>query len=145
MAWLWRRTGANVASAAAALLVALGVVAGSGRHAVAQVDGGTVAGLVARLKPAEIRKLFFDGRPFTSSTTSGNTAWTMTFRPDGTMTREVTRGAGQSGNGTWKASREGFCTRWEGADEERCFIVASRVDGRHAIILNTATVAVWQR
>ena len=40
-----------------------------------------------RMPPSDIQATFFNGKPFTASTTSG-TQFKMTFTPDGKMTRQ---------------------------------------------------------
>ena len=66
-----------------------------------------------KLTPKEIQTEFFDGKPFTAATTSG-TKFKMTFATDGKVMREPQDKAGQKGEGTWKLSKEGFCTSWTG-------------------------------
>src|SRR5256714_7063753 len=71
-----------------------------------------VALAAAKLTPKEIQTEFFDGKAFTAATTSG-TKFKMTFAPDGKVIREPQDKAGQKGEGTWKLSKEGFCTTWQ--------------------------------
>src|ERR1043165_7358320 len=64
-----------------------------------------------KLTPKEIQTEFFDGKTFTAATTSG-TKFKMTFTADGKVTREPQDKAGAKGEGSWKLSKEGFCTSW---------------------------------
>ena len=58
------------------------------------------------MTPNDIRATFFNGQPFTAST-PGGTQFTMTFTPDGKMTREPRAQAGYKNTGTWKLKCEG--------------------------------------
>src|SRR5580698_9017740 len=80
---------------------------------------------VAKLAPADIQTTFFTGQPFTASTTS-NVKFKMTFAADGKMKRQPI-GTGSRGEGTWKLSKDGFCTTWNGA-MSNCFTVAAAGD-----------------
>ena len=64
------------------------------------------------LRPTTFRPTFFDGKPFTSSTPQ-NIKYTMVFTADGKMTREPQGKTGVKGEGTWKLSKDGFCTTWK--------------------------------
>ena len=61
----------------------------------------------------------FNGQPFTSSTPS-NIKFTMVFKADGKVTRKPQGTTGVGGEGTWKLSKDGFCTTWKGGNEN-CF------------------------
>ena len=56
----------------------------------------------------------------------------MTFTADGKMKR-VPVGTGASGEGTWKLSKDGFCTTWEGA-KASCFTVVSAGDNKWSVL-----------
>src|SRR4249919_2562702 len=58
-----------------------------------------------KLAPKEIQSEFFDGKPFTAATTTGN-KFKMTYAPDGKVTREPQDKAGAKGEGTWKLSKD---------------------------------------
>ena len=79
----------------------------------------TTAALAAVLAPNEIQATFFTGQPFTAATPS-NTKFKMVFTPDGKMTREPLAKSGAKGEGTWKLSKDGFCTTWKGS-KANCF------------------------
>ena len=68
-----------------------------------------VALAASKLTPKEIQTEFFDGKAFTAATTSG-TKFKMTFSGDGKVTREPQDKAGAKGEGTWKLSKDGFCS-----------------------------------
>ena len=116
----------------------------------AVVAGVAVAALLSaaalaasKLTPKEIQGEFFDGKPFTAATTSG-TKFKLTFSGDGKVTREPQDKAGQKGEGTWKLSKDGFCTTWKGSPSNCCTIV--NVDkNRWSVVKGAATVAVWSR
>ena len=74
-----------------------------------------------RMPPSDIQATFFNGKPFTASTTSG-TQFKMTFTPDGKMTRQPSGKSGKKSSGTWKLDTSGFCTSWKGA-ETNCYTV----------------------
>src|SRR5882724_11662158 len=76
-----------------------------------------------KLTPKEIQTQFFDGKPFTAATTSG-TKFKLTFTSDGKVTREPQDKAGQKGEGTWKLSKEGFCTQWKGS-ASNCYTIVN--------------------
>jgi hypothetical protein len=71
----------------------------------------TAAPPASRLSPSDIQSTFFNGQPFTASTPS-NVRFTMTFTADGKMKR-LPIGSGSKGEGTWKLSKDGFCTALE--------------------------------
>ena len=72
--------------------------------------------LAAVLAPNEIQATFFTGQPFTSSTLS-NVKFKMVFTADGKMTREpVAKTGGVKREGTWKLTKDGFCTTWKGSN-----------------------------
>src|SRR5215475_2429127 len=75
--------------------------------------------IAAELPPNEIQSTFFTGQPFTSATPS-NVKFKMVFTADGKMTREPAAGTGSKGEGTWKLSKDGFCSTWKGS-KANCF------------------------
>src|SRR5215475_5284028 len=113
--------------------------------------GMLFAAPVGRLAPMDIEKLFFNGKPFTASTTS-NVKFKMIFSPNGTMTRESLAKSGpksgaKSGTkteGTWKLSEDGFCTTWKGS-KENCYRVQPSGANRWAIIVSSQAVAYWSK
>jgi hypothetical protein len=121
--------------------------------------GGTAAVMAApagRLEPKQIEATFFNGKPFTASTTS-NVKFRMTFKPDNTMTRESlgssggksgsktkSKGGGVITEGTWKLSADGFCSTWKGG-KENCYRVHENGTNKWAIVVNTQAVAYWSK
>src|SRR6187397_16860 len=96
----------------------------------AMLAGAAIAALLtgaalaaAKLTPKEIQTEFFTGTPFTAATTSG-TKFKMTFSTDGKVTREPQDKAGQKGEGTWKLSKDGFCTTWKGSPSN-CYTIVN--------------------
>lgn len=97
----------------------------------------------AKLTPKEIQTEFFDGKPFTAATTSG-TKFKLTFSPDGKVTREPQDKAGAKGEGTWKLSKEGFCTQWKGS-ASNCYTIVNVDKNKWSVVKGAATVAVWSK
>jgi hypothetical protein len=96
-----------------------------------------------RLTPSEIQSTFFTGQPFTAATPS-NIAFKMVFTPDGKVTREPVGKSGVKGTGTWKLSKDGFCTTWKGS-KASCFVVAVRGDNKWSVLKGSTVVAVWTK
>jgi hypothetical protein len=97
----------------------------------------------AGLEPNEIQSTFFTGQPFTSSTPT-NVKFKMVFAADGKMTREPVGTAGAKGEGTWKLSKEGFCTTWKGS-KPNCFRIITAGDNKWSVVKGTAAVATWTK
>jgi hypothetical protein len=97
---------------------------------------------IAKLSPSEIEATFFNGQPFTAATPS-NLKFKMTFTPDGKMKRAPVSG-GSKGEGTWKLSKDGFCTLWKGA-KDNCFTVVSAGDNKWSVLKGSAVMATWSK
>jgi len=95
------------------------------------------------MAPSDIQATFFNGKPFTASTTSG-TQFKMTFIPDGRMTRQPSGKAGKKSSGTWKLDTSGFCTSWKGA-ETNCYTVVPSGKNKWSIQKGSTAVAVWSK
>jgi hypothetical protein len=102
-----------------------------------------VALAATKLTPKEIQTHFFDGKAFTAATTSG-TKFKMTFTADGKVTREPQDKAGAKGEGTWKLSKEGFCTTWKGS-AANCYTIVNVDKNKWSVVKGAATVAVWSK
>jgi hypothetical protein len=114
-------------------LIAMGVwMAGS--------DGAAAA---TKMSPNEIQASFFNGQAFTASTPS-NIKFTMVFKPDGKVTREPVGKSGVKGEGTWKLSKDGFCTTWKGS-KANCFTLISKGNNEWSVVKGAATVATWNK
>ena len=96
-----------------------------------------------RMPPSDIQATFFNGKPFTASTTSG-TQFKMTFTPDGKMTRQPSGKSGKKSSGTWKLDTSGFCTSWNGA-ETNCYTVVPSGKNKWSIQKGFTAVAVWSK
>ncbi|HKA70353.1 MAG TPA: hypothetical protein VKE26_01015 [Xanthobacteraceae bacterium] len=97
-----------------------------------------------KLAPKEIQDTFFTGQAFTSSTPS-NIKFRMVFTPEGKMTREpVSRAAGVKGEGTWKLSKDGFCTSWKGSGST-CFTLVNVDENKWSVVRGATTVATWSK
>jgi hypothetical protein len=103
----------------------------------------TAPALAATLAPNEIQSTFFTGQAFTSSTPA-NIKFKMVFTPDGKMTREPVGTAGAKGEGTWKLSKEGFCTTWKGS-KANCFQIVTAGDNKWSVVKGTTAVATWTK
>src|SRR5258708_37083119 len=73
----------------------------------------TASAFAAALTPNEIQTTFFTGQPFTAS--APNIKYKMIFSADGKMTREPIGAGGSKSEGTWKLTKEGFCSTWKGS------------------------------
>jgi hypothetical protein len=102
-----------------------------------------VALAAQKLAPKDIQTAFFDGKPFTAATTSG-TKFKLTFTADGKVTREPQDKAGQKGEGTWKLSKDGFCTTWKGA-AANCYTLVNVDKNKWSVVKGATTVAVWSK
>jgi uncharacterized membrane protein len=122
------------------------------RAVIARVLTGTALGSVltmsalaaphAKLASNDIQTAFFNGQPFTAQTPS-NLKFKMTFTADGKMKR-VPVGTGSRGEGTWKLSKEGFCTTWKGS-KDRCFTVVSAGDNKWSVLQGSTIMATWSK
>jgi hypothetical protein len=102
-----------------------------------------VSAAAAALAPNDIQATFFTGQPFTSATPA-NVKFKMVFTPDGKMTREPVAQSGAKGEGTWKLSKEGFCTTWKGS-KPNCFRVLTGGDNKWSVVKGTTVVATWTK
>ena len=102
-----------------------------------------VALAAQKLAPKEIQTEFFDGKPFTAATTTGN-KFTMTFATDGKVTREPKDKAGAKGEGTWKLSKDGFCTTWKGSTAN-CYTLVNVEKNKWSVVRGATTLAVWSK
>ncbi len=117
--------------------------------------GMLLAAPVGRIAPKDIETLFFNGKPFTASTTS-NVKYKMVFSADGTMTREPMAKSGSKSKskssaspgpkteGTWKLSADGFCSTWKDS-KENCYRVHENGANKWAIVVSTQAVAYWSK
>ena len=108
----------------------------------------TTAGIAAptnRLQPSAIQATFFNGQPFTASTSS-NLKFKMTFTADGKIKREpIGPGKGNKGEGTWKLSKDGFCTTWSSATLSNCFTLVSTGDNKWSVLKGSSIQAIWTK
>lgn len=97
----------------------------------------------ANLGPKEIQSAFFNGQPFTSATPA-KVKYRMTFTADGRMAREPLGKSGAKGEGTWKLSKDGFCTTWKGSPPN-CFRLVSDGENRWSVLKGTTIVGTWSK
>jgi hypothetical protein len=111
------------------------------------IFGASIAYAGEPMAPSDIKATFFNGQPFTAASPSG-TKFTMTFTPDGKMTRQALAQSGKTNVGIWKLNAKGFCTSWEHAGSN-CFTVVPSDDNKWLVQRTattiTATIAVWSK
>jgi hypothetical protein len=115
----------------------------SGLATAALIAGAAAAPAVTKMTPNEIQATFFNGQPFTSSTTS-NIQFKMVFMPGGKMTREPAGKSGIKGEGTWKLSKDGFCTTWKGS-KENCYTLMAGGNNKWSVVKGTAAMGTWSK
>src|ERR1700735_4765420 len=105
----------------------------------------TATGVAAadKMAPADIQTTFFNGQSFTASTTS-NLKFKMTFTADGKMKR-LPIGTGARGEGTWKLSKDGFCTTWGGQTIANCFTLVANGDNKWSVMRGSTIQAFWTK
>jgi len=103
-----------------------------------------VALAASKLTPKEIQTEFFTGKAFSAATTSGGAKYRMVFTADGTASREPEGKAGQKAQGTWKLSKDGYCTAWDGKAAS-CYTVVQVDKNKWSIVKGATTVAVWSK
>ena len=96
-----------------------------------------------KLTSSEIQATFFNGQPFTASTPQG-IRYKMVFTPDGKMTREPVGKSGAKSEGTWKLSKDGYCTTWKNGPPS-CFAVHNTSDNKWSIMKGTTSIATWTK
>jgi hypothetical protein len=123
-------------------------IAGIGAAALVLVTSPLVSSAVAappstKLAPDAIQSTFFTGQPFAAATNS-NVKFKMTFTADGKMTRASAGGGGGRGEGTWKLSKDGFCTTWKNSGAN-CFTVISAGDNKWSVLKGSTIMATWSK
>ena len=78
-----------------------------------------------------------------AAATNSNVKFKMTFTADGKMKREPV-GPGSKGEGTWKLSKDGFCTTWTGA-KANCFTLVSAGDNKWSVLRGSTIMATWSK
>jgi hypothetical protein len=99
--------------------------------------------LAAALAPKEIQATFFTGQPFTASTPKG-VKYKMVFTANGKITREPAGRAGTKDEGTWKLSKDGFCTTWKGS-KANCYTLVTLESNKWSVVKGTQAVASWSK
>jgi hypothetical protein len=95
------------------------------------------------LAPKDIQTTFFNGEPFTSSTPAG-VKYKMVFAADGKISREPLGKTGNKGEGTWKLSKDGFCSTWKGSPAN-CFRILTAGDKKWSVLKGTTIVGTWTK
>ena len=123
----------RITGAACALLT--GILTGIG------IAGAAPAGALA---PDDVQMTFFNGQPFTSSTPQ-NIKFKMAFTAEGKMTRVPVGKGGVKGEGTWKLSKDGFCTTWTTSTIANCFQLVPAGDNKWSVMKGSALVGTWTK
>jgi hypothetical protein len=97
---------------------------------------------ITRLKPSDIQSTFFNGQPFTASTPKSK--YRMVFATDGKMMREPLGKRGRKSEGTWKLSKDGYCTTWKG-HTTKCFVVVATSKDKWSVMTGKRVAATWTR
>jgi hypothetical protein len=105
--------------------------------------GLACAAPAGKLAPSDIQSTFFTGQPFTSSTPQ-NIQYKMLFTADGKMTREPLGKAGVKGDGTWKLSKDGFCTTWKNSPQN-CFTLVSAGENKWSVMKGNSLIGTWSK
>ena len=103
---------------------------------------GTQPSSAAALAPAEIQATFFTGQPFTAATT--HIKYKMVFTTEGKMTREPIGSGGAKSEGTWKLSKDGFCTTWKGS-KANCYRIEGAGENKWSVKKGATVVATWSK
>jgi hypothetical protein len=97
----------------------------------------------AKLTPVDIQATFFTGKAFTASTAS-NIRFTMVFTPDGKATRAPQGKSGVKSEGTWKLSKDGYCTTWKNS-KPSCYTLVTAGANKWNVMRGPAVVATWSK
>jgi hypothetical protein len=105
--------------------------------------GMACAAPAAKLAPNDIQTTFFNGQPFTAAAVQ-NVKYTMVFTADGKMTREPIGKAGVKGEGTWKLSKDGFCTTWKNSPAN-CYNLVGAGENKWSVMKGTTLIGTWTK
>jgi hypothetical protein len=100
-----------------------------------------------QMTPNDIKATLFNGQPFTAASPSG-TKFTMTFTPDGKVTRQTLAKSGKTNVGIWKLNAKGFCTSWEHAGSNCFTLIPSGENkwlGQKTGTTISTAIAVWSK
>jgi hypothetical protein len=93
--------------------------------AVALLSAAPAFGAATPVSPAEIKTLFGNGKPFTATSSSGQ-SYTFTFKVDGTASQNP-KGSKNVTLGIWRVNATGYCSKW-GTAAEHCYRVERNGD-----------------
>jgi len=126
------------------ILVACAIAAFFAAPVVAAPPAAPSAAAPAKLAPNDIQTTFFNGQPFTAATPA-NVRFKMTFTADGKMKRvPIGGGKGSRGEGTWKLSKDGFCTSWKGG-KDSCFTIVGSGANKWSVLKGSTIMATWSK
>ncbi len=75
----------------------------------------------APLTPSQIKSTFGTGKPFSAASADGRAKFWFTFNADGSA-QAVPKGRKSGAHGTWRLSKNGYCTQW-GTGAEHCYTI----------------------
>jgi hypothetical protein len=96
-----------------------------------------------KLAPNAIKEQFFSGQEFTATTPAG-VKFKMVFTADGKVTRTPSDNSGAKGEGTWKLSKDGFCTTWKGA-HQNCYTLVAAGTNKWSVMSSSSLRATWSK
>jgi hypothetical protein len=96
-----------------------------------------------KLAPDAIKSAFFAGQEFTAATPAG-VKFKMVFTADGKVTRTPVDNSGAKGEGTWKLSKDGFCTTWKGA-HQNCYTLVAAGNNKWSVMTGSSLRATWSK
>src|SRR5262249_52538517 len=106
--------------------------------AAAAIVAITPPAFAAALTPNEIQTTFLPGHP--STATAQNIKYKMIFSAEGKMSGEPIGAGGSKSEGTWKLTKEGFCSTWKGS-KANCYRVLTAGDNKWSVTKGTTVVA----
>ena len=100
--------------------------------------------LAAVLAPNEIQATFFTGQPFTVVDAVECQVQDGVHRRRQDDARAGGQDGGAKGEGTWKLTKDGFCTTWKGS-KANCFRILTAGDNKWSVMKGTTAVATWTK
>ncbi len=83
--------------------------------------GTASAAAAGALSPSQIQSTFGTGKPFSAVSASGRSAFWFTFNAAGSALA-VPKGQKSGVSGTWRVSKDGYCSTW-GTGAEHCYTI----------------------
>src|SRR5262249_55546428 len=108
----------------------------------AAVVAVTAPAFAARLAPSAIQSPSFNGHQAAAEST--NVKYKVTCPADGMITGEPVGAGGAKAEGTWKLTKEGFCTTWKGS-KPNCYRLVTAGDNKWSVMKGSTSVATWTK